>query len=65
MAIKNVNGIKIHQYLIFSLIDSGIINAKKVKHTTFKSAPKDFPAKFCYASWKKPTKVAFSTELKY
>ena len=51
--IKKVNGIKIHQYLIFNRIDSGMRNAKNVKQTTVKSAPKDLPAKLDAASLKK------------
>tara|TARA_B100000809_G_C15041126_1_gene495544 strand:- start:519 stop:737 length:219 start_codon:yes stop_codon:yes gene_type:complete len=53
IAIKNVNGIKTHQYFIFNFKDSGIINAKKVSTTTVKSAPKDLPAKLDCASLKK------------
>jgi hypothetical protein len=53
IATKKVNGIKIHQYLIFNRMDSGMRNAKNVKQTTVKSAPKDLPAKLDAASLKK------------
>jgi cell division protein FtsI/penicillin-binding protein 2 len=56
-ATKKVNGISNHQYLIFKRIDSGIINTKKVRTTTVKSAPKDLPAKLACASLKKLVKV--------
>jgi hypothetical protein len=60
IAIKNVNGIKIHQYFIFNRNDSGIKKAKKVHTTTVKSAPKDLPAKLDCASLKKLAKDGFS-----
>ena len=60
IAVMKVNGIKIHQYFIFNLIDSGIIKTKKVSTTTVKSAPKDFPAKLDCASLKKLIKEGLS-----
>jgi hypothetical protein len=53
MAIKKVKGIKTHQNFIFNRIASGIINTKKVRTTTVKSAPKDLAAKLVCASLKK------------
>lgn len=44
IAIRKVKGITIHQYLTFSLIASGIYHTKKVRTTTVRSAPNDFPA---------------------